>query len=256
MNLFRSFLNDRKHGTKDELSLAIKEIEIHRNGLLSLKERLETYCKDFLKMSKKEDKIYDMDYSDLKKAIQIVNESELMLNQLILRLETLKDLRDVVYHLDSVLKAMRKIDKSVSDLLPNLEGVFDELNSTLREIIVKLQITPPSFHLNLDSGEGEEFIEKAIEYVEKKNKEETIKSKEKFFETKRLALLATGGSVEEEPLILNSSDFDGLMLDYIHEHKDNLNLTEASALLGVPLDEVKVSILRLLREGKISFEKK
>lgn len=252
MKFFRFLLNDRDDKMKDKLSLATKEIETHRIDLLNIRERLEARCKDFLEMAKKENtNIYDMDYLELKKAVQIVNKSESALNQLILRLETLKDLGDIVYHLGTTLKVMKKIDKSVSELLPNLEGVFDEFSSTLSEIMVKLQIMPPSFYLNLKKEEGEEFIEKAIEYVEKKNiQEEILKSKEEIVKTKRLALLATGESMdEEEPeQVLNSSDLDKIVLDYIHEHKDNFNLMEASTLLDVPLDEVKHSILRRLHK--------
>lgn len=241
---------------KDKLSLAIKEIEIHKAGLSSIKEKLEARYKNFLEITKKEG-IYEMEYSELKKAVQMVNESELVLNQLILKLETLKDLGDVIYHLSATLKVMRNLDKSISDLLPNFEGILDELNSTLKETIIKLKITPISLNLDLEKEEGKEFIEKAIEFIEKKNKEEILKSKEKFIETKRLALLATGESIsEEEPILsLNSSDFDGLVLNYIREHKDNLNLIEVSTLLNAPLDEIKFSILRLLNEGKISFKK-
>ncbi|MCP8307698.1 MAG: hypothetical protein H3Z54_03280 [archaeon] len=264
MKFFGSLRDD---GIKEKLSSAIREIETHRTNLLSLKDKLEARCKDFLEIVKKESelkedaKFYGTEYSELEKVVQIVNASELVLSQLILRLETLKDLGDAVYHLSSALKAMKKIDKSVSGLLPSIEGVLDEFNSTLNEIIIELQITLPSIYLNLKKEEGEEFIEEAIKYVEKKAmQKEILTSKDELIKTKRVALLATGESMDEtEPEFIissKSSKLDEAMLNYIYEHKDNLNLIEASTLLDVPLDEVKQSILRLLHEGKVSFGKK
>ncbi|MEM2955742.1 MAG: hypothetical protein QXM25_03390, partial [Nitrososphaerales archaeon] len=121
MNFFKSLLNNENDNMKDKLSLAIREIEINRMNLLSLKDRLEARCKDFLEMVKEDASAYEIEYSELKKAVQIVGASELALNQLALRLETLKDLGDAVYHLSSALKAMKKIDRSVSELLPSVE---------------------------------------------------------------------------------------------------------------------------------------
>jgi len=267
LKFFRSLLDDRNDGIKDKLSSVIKEIENHRTNLLAIKDRLEARCKDLLEMVKKESelnkdaKVYEIEYSELEKVVQIVNASELALNQLVLRLETLKDLGDAVYHLSSVLEAMKKIDKSVSELLPSIEGVFDEFNSTLNETIIKLQITLPSLYLDLKKEGGEEFIEEAIKYVEKKAmQEEILTSKDELVKTKRVALLATGESMDEtEPEFIpssKSSKIDEAMLNYIYEHKGNLNLIEASTLLNVPLDEVKQSILRLLHERKFSFGKK
>ncbi len=258
MIFFKSLLNNENDSMKDKLSLAIREIEINRMNLLSLKDRLEARCKDFLEMVKEDASAYEIEYSELKKAVQIVSASELALNQLALRLETLKDLGDAVYHLSSALKAMKKIDRSVSELLPSVEGVFDEFNSTFNETIVKLKITPSSSYLDLNKGEGEDLVEEAIKYVEKKTQKEILTSKEELVKTKRVALLATGESMDEtEPVLsLNSSDLDGIILNYVNKHRDNLNLIEASTLLDIPLDEVKHSILRLLHEGKISFEKK
>ncbi len=257
MNFFKSLLNNENDSTKNKLSLAIREIEINRMNLLNLKNRLEARCKDFLEMVKEDASAYEIEYSELKRAVQIVGASELALNQLSLRLEALKDLGDAVYHLSSALKAMKKIDRSVSELLPSIEGVFDEFNSTFNEAIVKLKITPPSSHLDLNEGEGEDLIEEAIKYVEKKTQKEILTSKEELVKTKKVALLATGESMNgtEPVLSLNSSDLDGIILNYVNEHRDNLNLIEASTLLDIPLDEVKYSILRLLHEGKISFKK-
>jgi len=267
LKFFRSLLNDRNDEIKDRLSSVIREIEIHRTNLLTIKDRLEARCKDLLEIVKKESdlkedaKAYEIEYSELEKVVQIVNASELALNQLILRLETLKDLGDALYHLSFVLEAMKKIDKSVSGLLPSIEGVFDEFNSTLNETIIKLKITLPSLYLDLKKEEGEEFIEEAIKYVEKKSmQEEILKSKDELVKTKRVALLATGESMDEtEPEFISSSKsskLDEAMLNYIYEHKGNLNLIEASTLLNVPLDEVKQSILRLLHERKVGFGKK
>ncbi|MGQ9468421.1 MAG: hypothetical protein ACUVTD_01120 [Nitrososphaerales archaeon] len=265
MNFFKSLLRDEKDGIKDKLSSAIREIEIHRMNLLNLKDRLESRCKDLLEIVKKESelkeyaKVYETEYLELEKVFQIVSASELALSRLILRLETLKDLGDAVYHLNSALKAINNVDKSVSGLLPSIERNFDEINSTLNETIIKLQITSPSFYL--DPKNEEELIEEAIKYVEEKAMQEKIlTSKDELVNAKRVALLATVESIDEtEPEFIpssNSSKLDESMLNYIYEHKDKLNPIEASTLLNAPLDGVKQSILRLLHEGKVSFKKK
>ncbi|MEM3382958.1 MAG: hypothetical protein QXL52_00145 [Nitrososphaerales archaeon] len=256
MKLFRYSLNRRNDRIKDKLSLAIKEIEIHRKSLLNLKERLEVHCKDFLEITRKDgNKIYETDYSELKNAVNVVNASGLALNQLILRLETLKDLGDVIYHLDAVLKVTKNLGKSIFEILPNLDGVLDDLDSTLKEILIKLQIKPLSFNLNSNKEEGEEFIEKAIEYIEKKNKED-LESKERFAEKKRMAVLTTGESISEGDILSsNSSNFNSSLFGRIQKYKDDLNLETVNPL-NKPSDRAKCSILGLLHEEKVIFREK
>ena len=265
MKIFRSLLNKRNDGIKDKLSSAIREIEIHRANLLTLKDRLEARCKDLLEIIKKESgleedvKVYEVEYSELEKVFQIVGVSELALSGLILRLETLKDIGEAACHLGSAVKVMRKIDKSVSELLPTIEGVFDEFNSGFNETLIKSKIATPSFYHDLKNKEGEELIEEAIRYVEKKAMQEgTINLKDDLTEIKRVALLATGEDIDEtEPEFIssNSLNLDKAVLNYIHEHKGNLNLIEASASMKASLDEVEQSVLRLLHKGEVGFGK-
>ncbi|MCP8306110.1 MAG: hypothetical protein H3Z49_03260 [archaeon] len=72
--------------------------------------------------------------------------------------------------------------------------------------------------------------------------------------------MVTGETVDEprltsSPLSPKNSKLDKAIVDYICEHKGNLNILDASNSLNMPVDEVERSILRLASEGKVGFGK-
>ncbi|MCP8306111.1 MAG: hypothetical protein H3Z49_03265 [archaeon] len=182
MNPFRSLSKDENDGLKVKLSSAIREIEVRRRNLNNIKYRLNIRCKSLLETIKRETErkndakvdLHTAEYSTLENIVRIVDASELALAQIIIRLEMVKEMREVVYNLSSALKVVEDIGKSVSGLLPRVESFFDEFNSTLNETFVKLQNISPALNIDLKTEEGEELIEEAIKYVEKKVMREEI----------------------------------------------------------------------------------
>ncbi|NWG09557.1 MAG: hypothetical protein HXX80_04525 [Nitrososphaerales archaeon] len=259
MNPFRSLMNDGKDETKDRLSLAIKRLEIHKITLKGIRERLERRYEDLQIMATREcgkdrsiAKIYDEECSELRSAIQTVAASELTLTQVTIRLGTLKDIGEIIHHLSSALKIMKEISSSMSKLRPSLEGIVDDFNSTMNTTLVELKGIPTPIDINIETKDGTDIVERAIRYVEEKAMEEEISEpilSRDYEAEKRVTVLATGEAIDE-PELLNHSNIDEAIMDYIRNRKGEFSFSEVSTLLNIPMDEVKRSILRLLTEDR------
>ena len=183
--------------------------------------------------------LYETEYLTLDNLIRIVDACELALIQIMIRLEIFRDLNEVVYNLSSTLKIMKEVGKSIFGILPSFERFFNDFNSTFNETYGKLQNLSPKLSIDLITEEGEGLIEDAIKYVEKKVlKDETlgsiISNKDNIVieKPKKVAMLVTGEAVDESSCLSPiNSKINRAIVDYISEHKGNLNMLEA-------LDEV------------------
>ncbi|MCP8311076.1 MAG: hypothetical protein L6N94_06230 [Candidatus Methylarchaceae archaeon HK01M] len=275
LNSFRSLSKDENDGLKVKLSSAVKEIEVRRINLNNIKYRLNIRCKSLLEIIKRETErkndakvdLYTVEYSTLENVVRIVDASELALAQIIIRLETVSEMREVIYNLSSALKVVEDVGKSASWLLPRVESFFDEFNSTLNETLVKLQKVSPVLNIDLKTEEGEELVEEAIKYVEKKVMQEEIlesilstKDKTVVEDAKKVVMLVTGETVDEQrltssPLLPKNLKLDKAMVDYIYEHKANLNIFNASNFLNMPVDEFERRFRDLPLKAKPDSEK-
>ncbi|MCP8322665.1 MAG: hypothetical protein L6N96_00605 [Candidatus Methylarchaceae archaeon HK02M2] len=247
MNLFKSLSKDENDGLKIKVSSAIRKIEVRRRNINNVKYRLRNRIKRLLELRKMESEykndtkinLYETEYLNLDNLIRIVDACELALIQIMIRLEIFRDLNEVVYNLSSTLKIMKEVGKSIFGILPSFESFFNDFNSTFNETYGKLQNLSPRLSIDLITEEGEELIEDAIKYVEKKVlKDETLESiisnKDNIVieKPKKVAMLITGEAVDESSCLSPiNSKINRAIVDYISEHKGNLNMLEA-------LDEV------------------
>ncbi len=273
----RLFHGDSDAELKDKLSAAAKRIELHRRELESIRSRLEfrrqslfeTTVRAIEHRDESRATVYANEHGEIKKVMKVVAVSELALTQIIVRLESIRDVGDVIYHISQAFRIIKKVSKTVSGLVPALETASQEINSTLTETLVELSNISPNISISPQTDGAEQLMEKARKYAEEKAAElkeelptsilnasgETILEK-----TKNLALLATGDDYEEEfpPALLSRpkpKEFLEKIYQYITEHNGDINVLQASAALQLPIDDVEQAILKLVSEGRIRLGK-
>ena len=262
-------------GLKKKLISAARRIEVHKREVISLRLRLENrrqflFEKVVRAIEHKDDdsaSIFAVELTEVKKVLKVVKVSELALMQIIVRLESIRDVGDVYSNMNDAFKIMRGVNKSVSGVVPSLENATEEVNTTLSETLADLGNLSSSVSLDVTHEGGQELFEKAKLFAEEKALElnEGIPSSvlsangDSLFEkAKQVAMLANGEVSDEKDFqvtMLSQPDrkktVDEKVYKYIMNKNKRLNVIDAADALNLPIDEVEKTVFKLVSEGKL-----
>jgi division protein CdvB (Snf7/Vps24/ESCRT-III family) len=256
---------------KQKIGRAVKEIELHRRELENLRQKLEqrrkmlydTAVRAYKTNDRSKASVYANEWSELRKVVKVVYASELALTQVILRLESIVDVGDVMLHLTTAFKILRKVSKTVNGLVLSLDQASSEISSTLSETMIQMGTVSPNISIDVNSESADELVEQAKKYAEEKAEKikKTISSPFPSLEDiseGKVELLETGDDNEEEILgyvySTPKKDVEEQVLKYASIHDGNIDVTDASNVLNIPPDEVEKTVLKLLSEGKVKAE--
>jgi division protein CdvB (Snf7/Vps24/ESCRT-III family) len=266
-----------RDGLKKKLDIGSRRIEAHKREVIVLRTRLESRHKSLFEevvkaIGKKDDNnasVFAVELSEIKKVLRVVRMSELALTQIIVRIESIRDVGDVFANMNESFKIMRSINKSVSGVVPDLENASDEVNSTLTETLTNLGNLSPAVSLDLNNEGGEELFEKAKLFAEEKANEysEDLPSslhkngyESILDQAEKVSLLATGSNHDEpefQPTLLSrpkeSNDVYDRVFKYISNQKDGLNVIGASIALNLPVEEIEKVVIKLASEGRLKI---
>ena len=262
-------------GLKKKLISAARRIEVHKREVISLRLRLENrrqflFEKVVRAIEHKDDdsaSIFAVELTEVKKVLKVVKVSELALMQIIVRLESIRDVGDVYSNMNDAFKIMRGVNKSVSGVVPSLENATEEVNTTLSETLADLGNLSSSVSLDVNHEGGKELFEKAKLFAEEKVLElnEGIPSSvlsangDSLFEkAKQVAMLANGEVSDEKDFQVTmlsqperKKTVDEKVYKYIVNKNKRLNVIDAADALNLPIDEVEKTVFKLVSEGKL-----
>ncbi|HLQ03484.1 MAG TPA: hypothetical protein VK114_01690, partial [Nitrososphaerales archaeon] len=265
----------KEEGVKGKIASTIKEIELHRRELEGMRSRLaqrrkllyDTTVRALIAKDKSKAKVYASEWAELRKVAKVVYASELALTQVILRLESINDIGDVISHMSTAFKVLRRVSKTVQGLVPALDQASEEINTTLTETMAEIGNVTPSISLNLQTEGGEELVEQARRYAEEQAEEmqrnlivtpEAIKRQTET--SQGVPLLATEEEEGEKKQFLGvlytSTREDGTedqVLKYASAHDGAVDVNDASKTLALQPDEVEHAMLKLLSEGRVKL---
>ncbi|MDG7011289.1 MAG: hypothetical protein JRN57_04125 [Nitrososphaerota archaeon] len=261
---------------RPKISSTIKQIEYHRKELENLRARLEQRRKGLFDttvkamMSKDQTKatIYANEWTELRKVGKVVYASELALTQVVLRLESIVDVGDVMAHMSMAFKVMQKVNKAVTGLMPSLDQASEDISNALNETMVGMSNISPTIQLNINTESGEELVEQARKLAEQRAEEmrQNLKVSPRLIEREapeiqeRIPLLAMGDDEDEESQILGTiyrsqqpDDAEERVLQYANINNGRVDVTDASAALKLPPDDVEQAMLTLIAQGKVKL---
>jgi len=268
---------------KEKITLAIRQVEAKRKELEQLRSRLEERRRSMfgeaVRAIEKDDemraRVLSGEHVELQKITRVVNAAELALIHIIVRMETIRDVGDVMYVLDNAFKAVKKIGKSISEIAPDLEQSAGEINQSLSNILAELGVFTPTVSIGL-SDSPSAIYDKAQKLIDERATEiselpKTIQNIETsagdvsvFEQTKKIAMLATEDEgdgledVEFKPILLSSAhdlavDPEHLVRKYVSESEERkLNVDDASAHLNLPVDLVEQAYIKVLSENRFN----
>jgi len=166
--------SDLRGSMRERVDLAVRRIQMQVTTLDSTSSRL----------AEKDQKMFDQVQSALKshdssRATVIANElvqirgmarmvkqSKLAFEQIMIRLNTLRDLGDVVVTLQPAISVIQSIKPQVASTIPEAEGGISELSGLLNSIMVEASSSPSAPNINTSGDAADEILTEASAVAE------------------------------------------------------------------------------------------
>ncbi len=205
--------------------------------------------------------LYANECAEIRKMAHITLSSELALERVILRLQTIEEFGDVMAQLAPVIGVVRETRGRIAGVIPEVAGELGEVNNMLSD-------------MSLETGEvQDQDIEMASSNVEARKvlEESSIiasqQIKERFPDlptpaahtpvtgagpqTVRIPVAITTSGEEELPV---GPPLEDRLMEYIRIHNGELAINSASSDLSVPTEDIRRSLQRLKEDGKIVLD--
>ena len=165
---------------RDKITVAARRIDIQARRLdrayVTLKEKDKRYYNTVMKAVQVKDKkraaLYANELAEVRKAMMSIHKASLALEQISLRLDTLKDMGDIAVTLTPAISVIKSIRGVISGVLPQVERDFDNLSDLLSNIIVDARMAGG---INIDFStanmEAEGILRQAEDQVKEEMKE-------------------------------------------------------------------------------------
>lgn len=117
--------------------------------------------------------MYANELSEVRKLGTLVTQSKLAFMQVVMRLNTVRDLGDAVTVISPVMSVVKNVGSNLSYVIPEAKGEISEINNILSDIMVDSGGIPNNSHFNSDTTneEADKIISEASILAEKRMSE-------------------------------------------------------------------------------------
>jgi division protein CdvB (Snf7/Vps24/ESCRT-III family) len=228
--------------------------------------------------------------SEVRKLIKFLYNVELAIERVILRLETIRELSDIVVDLKPALKILQGVSQQLFELLPDvsteLNKVSEEINETLHS--TRINADESIIPVNIKTPEGEEVLKEVSGFLERKIAEKLpeppatleVPQNEKVTLKQLVALTANcsqavsqenveevdknsstllsfkKAEIQEISLKVENSSLEELLLEYIKKCNGEIDMSRCSVDLKASREEIERALESLGSKGKIKIELK
>ena len=117
--------------------------------------------------------IYANELSEVRKLGTLVTQAKLALHQVVLRLNTVRDLGDVVSVISPILSVVKNVGSNLSYIVPEAQGEIGEISNLLGDILVDAGGISDNNHINVEATneEADKILSEASALAEKRMKD-------------------------------------------------------------------------------------
>lgn len=175
---------------KEKIQSAVRALDLQSRKLdiamKSLKEKDKHHYNKVVDSLKSYDRnraaLYANELAEVRKALRSINQSKLALEQISLRLSTVKDIGDIAVTLAPAMSVVKSVKGSVSNIIPQADSEFETISELLSSILVDAGQTG-GITVNFDTAneEAQKILNEAEEEVEEELEDElpSVPSQEK-----------------------------------------------------------------------------
>ena len=233
--------------------------------------------------------------AEVRKLLKFLYSVQLAIERVILRLETLKELSDIVIDLKPALKLLQNVSSDLFQVLPDVSSELNNVNDTIRETLYATKISADEslIPVGKKTAGGEEILSEVSSFLEQKLSETlpeppatSLQSKEKTAPVKELVALSACSSqvvgrktteesgldfgmdaskalfsykkseIKEISLKIEKPSIEDMLLEYVRKSNGEIDLTRCSSDLKTSNEEIEKALENLGTQGKIKIELK
>lgn len=227
--------------------------------------------------------------SEVRKIIQFLHSVELAIERVVLRLETVKELSEIVVDLKPALRLLQSVSQELISVLPDVSSELCKVNDTISETLYSTKITADEsvIPVNMKTLGGQEILNEVSGYLERKLAEDLpeppvaqkIADAEKTT-IKEMVAIASGvaetagrkaveesgrdssqtlfsykkAEIKEISLKVENSQLEDILLDYVRKTNGQIDLARCSVDLETSNEEIEKALNNLGSKGKIKIE--
>jgi len=200
--------------------------------------------------------LYANECAEIRKMAHITMSSELALERVILRLQTVEEFGDVMAQLAPVIGVVRETRGRIAGVIPEVAGELGEVNSMLSDMSLETgEVQDQDIEMAASNSEARKVLEESSVIASQQIKERfpdlptpTVHSAP---ETRIPVAVTSGGEEEQLP---SGPPLEERLMDYIKTHNGELAINSASTELSVPTDTIRRSLQKLKEDGKIVLD--
>ncbi|NIN53094.1 MAG: hypothetical protein GTO23_08055 [Nitrososphaeria archaeon] len=164
---------------RKKIDKTIRVLDLQREKLDQVRARLERKDKHYFNKAvkalathkKKKAVVYANEMAEVRKALKSINQTKLAIEQISLRLSTVKDIGDIVTTIAPATSILRTVRGNLSDVLPKADEQFGIITELLGSILFEVgQMGGLTINFSAANFEAEKILNKAEAQVEKEIK--------------------------------------------------------------------------------------
>lgn len=280
---------------KEIASKSIMTLRVQQNKLEQASYRLKQRdkilfesCMGALRRNNKEKAaICANELAEIRKLIKFLYNVQLAIERVVLRLETIRELSEIVVDLKPALRLLQDVSHDLFQVLPDVSAELNNVNTTISETLyaTKISADPTIIPVDRKTAGGEEVLKEVSSFIEQKLTENlpepptTIHTPEKA-RVKELVALSTNCSqvigrnsieentrdssqtlfsykkseIKEIQLTVENPSIEESLLEYVRKYNGEIDLSRCSSDLKTSNEEIEKALETLGSKGKIKIE--
>jgi hypothetical protein len=227
--------------------------------------------------------------AEVRKLIKFLYSVQLAIERVILRLETIKELSDIVVDLKPALKLLQNVSSELFQVLPDVSSELNNVNEAIRETlyVTKISADESLIPVGKKTAGGEEVLNEVSSFLERKLSETlpeppATSLPSKTAPVKELVALSASSSqvigrkttdeismdssqtlfsykkseIKEISLTVEKPSLEDVLLEYVRKSNGEIDLTRCSSDLKTSNEEIEKALENLGTKGKIKIELK
>jgi division protein CdvB (Snf7/Vps24/ESCRT-III family) len=229
--------------------------------------------------------------AEVRRIISFLYNVELAIERVILRLETIKELSEIVVDLKPALKLLQNVSQELFQFLPDVSSELSKVNDTISETLYSTKITADEsvIPVNRKTPGGEEVLSEVSSFLEQRisqnlpeppathkipeneraTLEEMLALATNCSETKAKKVCEESGRDSSQTLIsykkseireislkVENPELEDVLLDYVKKSNGQIDLERCSVDLETSNEDIEKALESLGSKGKIRVELK
>lgn len=247
---------------KERIAHAVYRLEGQKDKLLQSENRLLQRDKEMFERcvgarASSDDAhavIFANECSEIRKMAKIITASELALERVILRLQTVEEVGDVLVQMAPIVGVVRETKGKLAGIIPEVSRELEDINSILSDTLIETgEASSGESAIEAATGEARRVLDEASAIAEQKMGEKfpelPVPTSRETQKVERVAVLE-GGETETVP----SRDVKNEVYAYVKSSGGDLSVVKLARYLGIQPEDVRKALNQLASEGKVKIQ--